>query len=47
MILIHIYIRLDDEQPEKIKLMQIVKVDGDKPVEEYDFECEAGIYLPE
>ena len=43
----YIYIRLDDEQTEKIKLMQIVKFDGDKPVENYDFEFEAGIYLPE
>lgn len=43
----YIYIRLDDEQTEKIKIMQIVKMDGDKPIEEYDFESDCGIYLPE
>lgn len=42
----YIYLRLDDKKPEKIKLMQIVKIDGDKPVEEYDFESDCGIYLP-
>ena len=42
----YIYIRLDDEQTEKIKVMQIVKMDGDKPIDEYDFESECGIYLP-
>lgn len=42
----YMYIRLDDEQTEKIKLIQVVKMDGDKPIDEYDFECECGIYLP-
>ncbi len=42
----YIYIRLDDEQTEKIKVMQIVKFESGKPIEEYDFESEAGIYLP-
>lgn len=42
----YMYIRLDDEQTEKIKLMQVVKFDGDKSIEEYDFESESGIYLP-
>ncbi|MEE1126518.1 MAG: DUF5104 domain-containing protein [Acutalibacteraceae bacterium] len=42
----YIYIRLDDEQTDKIKVMQIVEIDGDKPIEEYDFKSEAGIYLP-
>lgn len=43
----YICIRFDDEQTEKIKVIQIVKFDENKPVEEYDFETEAGIYLPE
>ncbi len=42
----YLYIRLDDEQPEKMKVIQIVKKDGDKPIDEYDFEDECGIYLP-
>lgn len=34
-------------KPKKIKVLQIVKFDENKPVEEYDFESEAGIYLAE
>lgn len=43
----YICIRCDDEQTEKIKVIQIVKFDENNPIEEYDFESEAGIYLPE
>jgi hypothetical protein len=43
----YICIRFDDKQTEKIKAIQIVKFDENTPVEEYDFESEAGIYLPE
>lgn len=42
----YMYIRFDDEQTEKIKLIQVVKFDKNTPVEEYDFESECGIYLP-
>ena len=42
----YLCLTLDDEQTEKIKVMQIVKFESGKPIEEYDFESEAGIYLP-
>lgn len=43
----YLYLRFDDEQTDKIKIIQAVKIDGDKPIEEYVFESESGIYLPQ